>query len=95
MLTWRQSATAKALAAMAIVWPDPDDDSCWQGSLLTTLGAAKALGVSVPTMLNYVKDKRFPRAQKRQQGNRHYYLFTKGKVEEFEAKRREIRGKKE
>jgi predicted DNA-binding transcriptional regulator AlpA len=79
---------------MAIVWPSATDKSCWSGSLLTTKGAAKALGVSTQTMLNYVKDKRFPRATKRQQGNRHYYLFTKAKVEEFEAKRREIRGNK-
>lgn len=77
---------------MAIVWPEPDEASCWEGGMLTTKGAAKALGVSTQTMLNYVKDKRFPRVKKQLQGNRHYYLFTKAKVEEFEAKRREIRG---
>ena len=77
---------------MAIVWPDPDDVECWEGRLLTTKGAAKSLGVSTQTVLNYVKDKRYPRPQRKQQGNRHYYLFTKAKLQEFEAKRREIRG---
>jgi predicted DNA-binding transcriptional regulator AlpA len=77
---------------MAIVWPDPDEAECWKGKLLTTKGAAKALGVSVQTVLNYVKDKRYPKPLKKQQGNRHYYLFTKSKIEEFEAKRREVRG---
>jgi hypothetical protein len=78
---------------VAIVWPDPDDAKCWEGRMLTTKGAAKALAVSVQTVLNCVRDKRYPRPQKKQQGNRHYYLFTKAKIEDFEAKRREIRGK--
>lgn len=77
---------------MAIVWPEAEEEGCWEGKFLTTKGAAKALGVSAQTVLNYVKDKRYPRPVKKQQGNRHYFLFTKAKIEEFEAKRREIRG---
>jgi predicted transcriptional regulator len=79
---------------MAIIWPDSDDSSNWEGSNLTTKGAARALGVSPQTVLNYVKDKRYPTPRKKLQGNRHYYLFTKKKVEAIEAKRREIRGQK-
>lgn len=77
---------------MAIIWPDRSDPACWEGSALTTKGAAKALGVTPQTVLNYVKDKRYPKPQRKQQGNRHYYLFTRKKVEAYEAKRREIRG---
>lgn len=77
---------------MAIIWPDKDDSSYWQGSSLTTKGAAKALGVSVQTVLNYVKDQRYPNPRKVRQGNRHYYLFTRSKVEAIEAKRKEFRG---
>ncbi len=77
---------------MAIIWPDKSDNSCWEGNSLTTKGAAEALGVTPQTVLNYVKDKRYPNPQTNHQGNRHYYLFTKKKVEQIEAKRREIRG---
>ena len=77
---------------MAIIWPDKSDPTSWEGNYLTTKGAAKALGVSPQTVLNYVKDKRYPNPQKKHQGNRHYYLFSKKKVEQIEAKRREIRG---
>lgn len=77
---------------MAIIWPDKSDTSCWRGNYLTTKGAAKALGVTSQTVLNYVKDRRYPRPMKKQNGNRHFYLFTKKKVEQIEAKRQEIRG---
>ena len=77
---------------MAIIWPERDEGSCWEGSYLTTKGAAKALGVTVQTVLNYVKDKRYPEPRKKHQGNRHYYLFTKKMVQQIEAKRKEIRG---
>jgi predicted transcriptional regulator len=79
---------------MAIIWPASDDSSCWEGSYLTTKGAARALGVSPQTVLNYVKDQRYPTPKKKHQGNRHYYLFTKKKTEAIEAKRREIRGQR-
>lgn len=77
---------------MAIIWPNKSETSCWEGNSLTTKGAAKALGVTPQTVLNYVKDRRYPSPQRKHQGNRHYYLFTKKKVEQIEAKRREIRG---
>ncbi|WP_421858743.1 helix-turn-helix transcriptional regulator [Oricola sp.] len=77
---------------MAVVFPSTENKIYWSGSYLTTKGAAKALGVSPQTVLGYVKDKRYPNPIKKKQGNRHYYLFTKSKVEEIEAKRREISG---
>ncbi len=79
--------------AMALIWPDPDDRQYWEGELLTTKGAAKALGVRPQTILNYVRDKRFPSPVKKTTGGRHYYLYSKKLVTAFDEKIREIRGK--
>lgn len=77
---------------MAIIWPDAGNGSYWRGSHLTTNGAAKALGVTAQTVRNYIKDRRFPRPIKKTEGGRHYYLFTKQKVVQFDDKIKELRG---
>jgi DNA-binding transcriptional MerR regulator len=77
---------------MAIVWPDPDNSTYWQGDLMTTKGAAKALGVSVQTIRNYNKDKRFPSPTKKIEGGRHYYLYSRKIIIAIDDKIKEIRG---
>lgn len=77
---------------MAIIWPDEGNASYWRGSYLTTNGAAKALGVTPQTVRNYIKDRRFPSAIRKTEGGRHYYLFTKQKILQFDEKIRELRG---
>ena len=77
---------------MAIVWPDEGNKTYWRGTYLTTNGAAKALGVTPQTVRSYIKDRRFPRPIKKIEGGRHYYLFTKQKIVQFDDKIRELRG---
>lgn len=79
---------------MAIVWPDSESKTYWEGDLLTTKGAAKALGVSVQTIRNYNKDKRFPTPIKRIEGGRHYYLYSKKLIVMIDDKIKELRGAK-
>ncbi|MBB4267836.1 hypothetical protein [Roseospira visakhapatnamensis] len=78
---------------MAIIWPENDGEvKYWEGEYLTTKGAAKALGVTPQTIRNYIKDQRYPNPRKKIEGGRHYYLFSRKKVIEIEAKTRELRG---
>jgi DNA-binding transcriptional MerR regulator len=78
---------------VAIIWPDQGNATYWRGSYLTTQGAAKALGVTPQTVRSYIKDKRFPNPLRKTEGSRHYFLFTKQKVIQFEDKIKELRGR--
>lgn len=79
---------------MTIIWPSPENSAYWQGDMLTTKGAAKALGVTVATVRNYNKDKRFPSPTKKIEGGRHYYLYNKKTIIAIDDKIKELRGGK-
>lgn len=76
---------------MAVIWPEEESPLCWNGPYLTTKGAAKALGVAPGTLRKYARDKRYPSPIKRRRGAGFFYLFSREKVLEIEAKIRELR----